>query len=94
MDLLGTLELLKIKSVPNVWVDTIWELDFTETEPLDYRIEGEITEQGLEAFKKLYKCLLPFATEEHGNTEVRLMMPPPILSPRVTFPGGGKQGHV
>ncbi|MGH0159308.1 UNVERIFIED_CONTAM: hypothetical protein FKN15_040679 [Acipenser sinensis] len=70
MDLLGTLELLKIKSVPNVWVDTIWELDFTETEPLDYRIEGEITEHGLEAFKKLYKCLLPFATEEHGNTEI------------------------
>ncbi|XP_041098371.1 condensin-2 complex subunit D3 [Polyodon spathula] len=69
MDLLETFELLKIKSIPNVWVHTVWELDFTETEPLDYSIEGEITEHGLEAFKKVYKCLLPFATDGQGNTE-------------------------
>ncbi|XP_029412551.1 condensin-2 complex subunit D3 isoform X3 [Nannospalax galili] len=51
------------------WVDTVWELDFTETEPLDPSIEAEIIETGLSAFTKLYESLLPFATEEHGSLE-------------------------
>ncbi|XP_049713602.1 condensin-2 complex subunit D3 isoform X3 [Elephas maximus indicus] len=51
------------------WVDTVWELDFTETEPLDSSIEAEIIENGLDAFTKLYESLFPFATEEHGSTE-------------------------
>uniref|UniRef100_A0A5F9C9J4 Condensin-2 complex subunit D3 n=1 Tax=Oryctolagus cuniculus TaxID=9986 RepID=A0A5F9C9J4_RABIT len=51
------------------WVDTVWELDFTETEPLDPNIEAEIIETGLNAFTKLYESLFPFATEEHGSTE-------------------------
>ncbi|XP_059041430.1 condensin-2 complex subunit D3 isoform X2 [Mustela lutreola] len=51
------------------WVDTVWELDFTETEPLDPSIEAEILETGLNAFTKLYESVFPFATEEHGSTE-------------------------
>ncbi|XP_045411596.1 condensin-2 complex subunit D3 isoform X2 [Lemur catta] len=51
------------------WVDTVWELDFTETEPLDPSIESEIIETGLSAFTKLHESLFPFATEEHGSTE-------------------------
>ncbi|XP_020038815.2 condensin-2 complex subunit D3 isoform X2 [Castor canadensis] len=51
------------------WVDTVWELDFTETEPLDPNIEAEIIETGLSAFTKLYESLFPFATEEHGSLE-------------------------
>ncbi|XP_006871068.1 PREDICTED: condensin-2 complex subunit D3 [Chrysochloris asiatica] len=51
------------------WVDTVWELDFTETEPLDSSIEAEILENGLDAFTKLYESLFPFAAEEHGFTE-------------------------
>nr|XP_060460370.1 condensin-2 complex subunit D3 [Panthera onca] len=51
------------------WVDTVWELDFTETEPLDPSIEAEIIESGLNAFIKLYESVFPFATEEHGSTE-------------------------
>uniref|UniRef100_A0A2I2ZHF2 Condensin-2 complex subunit D3 n=1 Tax=Gorilla gorilla gorilla TaxID=9595 RepID=A0A2I2ZHF2_GORGO len=51
------------------WVDTVWELDFTETEPLDPSIEAEIIETGLAAFTKLYESLLPFATGEHGSME-------------------------
>lgn len=51
------------------WVDTVWELDFTETEPLDPSIEAEIIETGLDAFTKLYESLLPFATGEHGSME-------------------------
>lgn len=52
-------------------MDTVWELDFTETEPLDPSIEAEIIETGLDAFTKLYENLFHFATEEHGSTEVR-----------------------
>nr|XP_033774995.1 condensin-2 complex subunit D3 isoform X2 [Geotrypetes seraphini] len=46
------------------WVDTVWELDFTETEPLDSRAEELITENGLDNFIKLHESLAPFATEE------------------------------
>ncbi|XP_062948928.1 condensin-2 complex subunit D3 isoform X1 [Cynocephalus volans] len=51
------------------WVDTVWELDFTETEPLDPSIEAEIIETGLDAFTKLYESLFPFATEEHESIQ-------------------------
>ncbi|XP_032328344.1 condensin-2 complex subunit D3 isoform X2 [Camelus ferus] len=51
------------------WVDAVWELEFTETEPLDPSIEAEIVENGLSAFTKLYDSLFPFAIEEHGSTE-------------------------
>ncbi|XP_016072876.1 PREDICTED: condensin-2 complex subunit D3 isoform X2 [Miniopterus natalensis] len=52
------------------WVDTVWELDFTETEPLDPNIEAEIIESGLDAFTKLHESLFCFATEERGSTEI------------------------
>ncbi|XP_066115869.1 condensin-2 complex subunit D3 [Saccopteryx bilineata] len=52
------------------WVNTVWELDFTETEPLDPSIEAEIIETGLDAFKKLHESLFRFATEEHGGREI------------------------
>lgn len=53
----------------SAWVDTAWELDFTETEPLDSRQESVITEDGLETFSQLHEGLSPFA-EENGPTEV------------------------
>lgn len=56
---------------PLEWVDAVWELDFTETEPLDPIIEAEILDTGLNAFTKLYESIFPFATEEHGSTEVK-----------------------
>uniref|UniRef100_A0A8B9TA43 Non-SMC condensin II complex subunit D3 n=1 Tax=Anas platyrhynchos TaxID=8839 RepID=A0A8B9TA43_ANAPL len=37
------------------WVNTVWDLDFTEAEPLDPKIEREITEDGLNAFTCLYQ---------------------------------------
>uniref|UniRef100_A0A8C8SWP1 Condensin-2 complex subunit D3 n=1 Tax=Pelusios castaneus TaxID=367368 RepID=A0A8C8SWP1_9SAUR len=55
--------------VSSAWVDTVWELDFTETEPLDSRIEEGITEDGLSAFIQLYKDLYSFAAEDHGTAE-------------------------
>ena len=55
----------------SAWVDTAWELDFTETEPLDSRVENGITEDGLDAFSQLYAALYPFAANDHETTEVR-----------------------
>ncbi|XP_068772979.1 condensin-2 complex subunit D3 isoform X2 [Struthio camelus] len=59
----------RLGDVSAAWVNTVWDLDFTETEPLDSRIEEGITEEGLEAFTWLYQSLSPFATEDHENTE-------------------------
>ncbi|NXJ10790.1 CNDD3 protein, partial [Odontophorus gujanensis] len=53
-----------------VWVSTVWDLDFTEAEPLDPRIEEGITEHGVGAFTSLYQALMPFATgddKSRGN---------------------------
>ncbi|KAM4703395.1 condensin-2 complex subunit D3 [Rhinophrynus dorsalis] len=57
-----------LRRLSRAWVDSVWELDFTETEPLDPRVEGEIIENGLEFFNNLYECLLPFASEDQENT--------------------------
>ncbi|NXA03856.1 CNDD3 protein, partial [Sapayoa aenigma] len=43
------------------WVDAVWDLDFTETEPLDSWIAEEITADGLDPFTCLYQALSPFA---------------------------------
>uniref|UniRef100_A0A452HTP9 Condensin-2 complex subunit D3 n=1 Tax=Gopherus agassizii TaxID=38772 RepID=A0A452HTP9_9SAUR len=63
-DISGSLPVLHFS-----WVDTVWELDFTETEPLDPRIEEGITEDGLDAFSELYENLYSFVAEDHGTTE-------------------------
>ncbi|KAJ6656043.1 hypothetical protein lerEdw1_004449 [Lerista edwardsae] len=57
-----------LRDVSQAWVDTAWELDFTEAAPLDSRQESVITENGLEAFSQLHEGLSPFAAE-HGPTE-------------------------
>ncbi|KAJ8347580.1 hypothetical protein SKAU_G00261690 [Synaphobranchus kaupii] len=69
MELLNALELLKITTVNNAWVDTVWDLEFSEAEPLDPLIEEEIIGNGLDSFKAVYKCLLPFATDAAGSTD-------------------------
>lgn len=51
------------------WVDGVWELEFTETEPLDAGIEAEIVQTGLSAFTELYSAMLPFATEKRDAAE-------------------------
>ncbi|XP_015739388.1 condensin-2 complex subunit D3 isoform X2 [Coturnix japonica] len=66
----GILTEWKIRDVRDVWVSTVWDLDFNETEPLDPHIEEEITEDGLAAFNSLYQALAPFATgddKSRGN---------------------------
>lgn len=53
------------------WVDGVWELEFTETEPLDASIEAEIVHTGLSAFTELYSAMLPFAAEKRDAAEVK-----------------------
>ncbi|KAE8591973.1 hypothetical protein XENTR_v10018618 [Xenopus tropicalis] len=65
--LLEALSRCGLRGLSQAWVDSVWELDFTETEPLDSRIEAEISENGLEAFSTLHESLLPFASEELEN---------------------------
>ncbi|XP_067910020.1 condensin-2 complex subunit D3 isoform X2 [Heterodontus francisci] len=62
------LEAFKLRHVSTAWVDTVWELDFTETEPLDSRLESEITENGLETFSQLYESLFKFI-DQHQQAE-------------------------
>ncbi|KFP98393.1 Condensin-2 complex subunit D3, partial [Haliaeetus albicilla] len=50
-------------------VNAVWELDFTEADPLDSRVAEEITGDGLDAFTELYRSLLPFAAEHRENGE-------------------------
>lgn len=49
-----------------VWVDVVWDCEFTDTEPLDPSIEEEIKED-LNVFKKVYKQLLPFSAEDDST---------------------------
>uniref|UniRef100_A0A8C9N980 Condensin-2 complex subunit D3 n=1 Tax=Serinus canaria TaxID=9135 RepID=A0A8C9N980_SERCA len=53
----------------SVWVDTVWDLDFTETEPLDPWIAEEITADGLDTFTRLYSALAPFAAGDQESRE-------------------------
>ncbi|NXU29070.1 CNDD3 protein, partial [Thalassarche chlororhynchos] len=51
------------------WVNTVWDLDFTETEPLDPSVAEEIAGDGLDAFTRLYRALSPFAGEDRESRE-------------------------
>uniref|UniRef100_A0A803VMJ9 Condensin-2 complex subunit D3 n=1 Tax=Ficedula albicollis TaxID=59894 RepID=A0A803VMJ9_FICAL len=53
----------------SVWVDAVWDLDFTDTEPLDPRIAEEITTNGLSTFTCLYQALEPFAAGDQESSE-------------------------
>ncbi|OCT72259.1 hypothetical protein XELAEV_18035230mg [Xenopus laevis] len=66
--LLEALSRCGLRGLSQAWVDSVWELDFTETEPLDSRIEAEITENGLETFSSLHENLLAFASEDPENS--------------------------
>ncbi|XP_063211320.1 condensin-2 complex subunit D3 isoform X3 [Chroicocephalus ridibundus] len=68
-ELSRALEGWRLRDVGGVWVNAVWDLDFTEVEPLDARIAEEITEEGLDAFTWLYQALAPFAGEDHENRE-------------------------
>uniref|UniRef100_A0A8C3QGX2 Condensin-2 complex subunit D3 n=1 Tax=Cyanoderma ruficeps TaxID=181631 RepID=A0A8C3QGX2_9PASS len=53
----------------SLWVDAVWDLDFTETEPLEPWLAEEIAADGLDTFTRLYQALAPFAAENQESTE-------------------------
>ncbi|KAF4118849.1 condensin-2 complex subunit D3 [Onychostoma macrolepis] len=68
MELIRTLQLLKLNSVSTAWVDAVWDFEFTHTDPLDSVIEEEIKEDP-DVFKTIYMQLLPFSNEADDNTQ-------------------------
>ncbi|KAF7667854.1 hypothetical protein LDENG_00040740 [Lucifuga dentata] len=63
MELISALHFLKLNDISDAWVDAVWDLEFTESKPLEGEIEEELAANGGEAFRKLYKWLLPYAVE-------------------------------
>ncbi|XP_042656314.1 condensin-2 complex subunit D3 isoform X2 [Tyto alba] len=53
----------RLRDVSAVWASTVWDQDFTETEPLDARTAEAVAEEGLDAFTELHRSLSPFAAE-------------------------------
>uniref|UniRef100_UPI003AAC27D5 condensin-2 complex subunit D3 n=1 Tax=Centroberyx gerrardi TaxID=166262 RepID=UPI003AAC27D5 len=64
MELIPSLQFLKLNELPSAWVDAAWDFEFTEIEPLDATIEEELSGSGEKAFRRLYQSLLPYAAEE------------------------------
>ncbi|XP_030320546.1 condensin-2 complex subunit D3 isoform X1 [Calypte anna] len=60
----------RLRDVGQAWVSTVWELDFTDTEPLDPRTAEEITAEGLGAFTRLYQALSPFTEEQEKRENI------------------------
>ncbi|XP_050178812.1 condensin-2 complex subunit D3 [Myiozetetes cayanensis] len=59
----------QLRGLAAVWVNTVWDLDFTDTEPLDSCIAEKITADGLDNFTSLYSALSPFAAEDPEDRE-------------------------
>ncbi|XP_018610948.1 condensin-2 complex subunit D3 [Scleropages formosus] len=69
MEFVSALELLKIKSISEVWVTAVWDVEFMDAEPLDPGIEEEILSLGPQAFSTLHTHLLCFATDSDSRAE-------------------------
>uniref|UniRef100_A0A8C4HUN4 Condensin complex subunit 1 C-terminal domain-containing protein n=1 Tax=Dicentrarchus labrax TaxID=13489 RepID=A0A8C4HUN4_DICLA len=67
MDLISALQFLKLKEVPEAWVDEVWDLEFTERKPLDETIEEGLADSGDKAFRTLYQCLLAHAAQQQQS---------------------------
>ncbi|XP_064587947.1 condensin-2 complex subunit D3 [Zonotrichia leucophrys gambelii] len=59
----------RLPGLAAVWVDTVWDMDFTETEPLEPCIAEELTADGLDTFTRLYSALAPFAAGHQESRE-------------------------
>ncbi|CAL8334207.1 unnamed protein product [Lota lota] len=68
MEVSGALQFLRLNKLNSVWVEVLWEYEFTEVVPLDATIEEEICVGGVKAFTQLYSCLLPYASEQQEDS--------------------------
>ncbi|XP_031735143.1 condensin-2 complex subunit D3 isoform X2 [Anarrhichthys ocellatus] len=67
MSLISALQFLRLNEIPEAWVDAVWDLEFTEREPLDDTIEDELAVSGDKAFRTLYQCLLAHAADQQDG---------------------------
>ncbi|KAK9541070.1 hypothetical protein VZT92_001145 [Zoarces viviparus] len=67
MSLISALQFLRLNEIPKAWVDAVWDLEFTEREPLDDTIEDELAVSGDKAFRTLYQCLLAHAADQQDG---------------------------
>lgn len=49
------------------WVEAMWDVEFTESKPLDDSIKEELTATGDKAFRNLYQCLLAHADDQQQS---------------------------
>ncbi|XP_059903948.1 condensin-2 complex subunit D3 [Gadus macrocephalus] len=68
MEVSGALQFLRLNNLNSVWVEVLWDYEFTEVEPLDATIEEEISVGGVKAFTRLYSCLLPYASDQRDDS--------------------------
>ncbi|XP_017580409.1 condensin-2 complex subunit D3 [Pygocentrus nattereri] len=69
MEFMLAVQQLKLNTVSTAWVDTVWDCEFTDIEPLDSAIEEDIKEDP-DVFKKVYKQLLLFSSDDDGTQSV------------------------
>lgn len=50
------------------WVDAVWDLEFTERQPLDAMMEDELAAAGEKSFRTLYHCLMEQAAEQQRSS--------------------------
>ncbi|XP_028278465.1 condensin-2 complex subunit D3 [Parambassis ranga] len=67
MELVDALQVLKLKEIPEVWVDAVWDLEFIERKPLDDAIEEELTSRADRGLRTLYQCLLASAADQRQS---------------------------
>uniref|UniRef100_A0A8B9IWK2 Condensin-2 complex subunit D3 n=1 Tax=Amazona collaria TaxID=241587 RepID=A0A8B9IWK2_9PSIT len=71
----------RLREVGSVWVDAVWDLDFTDTEPLDPSVVEEITNDGLEVFTCLHQALLWFADDNQKRENIWTLFAEENVSP-------------
>nr|XP_043901974.1 condensin-2 complex subunit D3 isoform X2 [Solea senegalensis] len=66
MELISALQFLRLHEIPEAWVETIWDLEFTEIKSIDDHLDEQLTASGEKAFGNLYQCFLSYADQEQS----------------------------
>ncbi|XP_059215745.1 condensin-2 complex subunit D3 [Centropristis striata] len=67
MDLMRSLQFLKLNHIPQDWVEDVWDAEFTEGKPLDDSIQDELTVGADKAFRSLFQCLWVHASDQQQS---------------------------
>ncbi|XP_061601386.1 condensin-2 complex subunit D3 [Cololabis saira] len=67
MEFMSALQFLKLKEIPQAWVDEVWDVEFTERKPLDDILGEELLASRDKAFKDLYHCLLSHVADQRQS---------------------------